>query len=111
MAGAGSGRTVSICPPRPGDRLTATRERGRLHESLGHRGVEPMSVAKDLSLLVEDEGATRWLTINREVAANAFTNELLVHMKVELDKARADRSVRVVVITGAGNRFFCIGGE
>jgi naphthoate synthase len=67
--------------------------------------------AEDLSLLVEDEGATRWLTINREAAANAFTTEVLLRMKAELDRARADRSVRVVVITGAGNRFFCIGGE
>jgi len=68
-------------------------------------------VAEEPSLLVDDDGPTRWLTINRPENGNAFTNETLLLMKQELDRARADRSVRVLVITGAGDRFFSIGGE
>ncbi len=62
-------------------------------------------------VLVEDDGWTRWLTMNRPDHGNAFTTEMLLQLKVELDRARVDRGVRVVVITGAGDRFFCIGGE
>jgi naphthoate synthase len=62
-------------------------------------------------LLVEDDGATRWLTMNRPANGNAFTTDMLVQLKAELDRARGDRAIRVVVITGAGDRFFCIGGE
>ena len=62
-------------------------------------------------LLVEDEGPTRWLIMNRPDHGNAFTTDMLVALKAELDRARGERSVRVVVITGAGDRFFCIGGE
>jgi naphthoate synthase len=63
------------------------------------------------TLLVRDEESTRWLTLNRPDNGNSFTTEMLVQLKAELDRARGDRSVRVVVITGAGDRFFCIGGE
>ena len=62
-------------------------------------------------LLVADDGGTRWLTLNRPESGNAFTTEMLVQLKVELDRARSERAVRVIVITGAGDRFFCIGGE
>jgi naphthoate synthase len=62
-------------------------------------------------LLVEDEGQTRWLTLNRPDNGNSFTTQMLVDLKAELDRARQERQVRVVVITGAGERFFCIGGD
>lgn len=66
---------------------------------------------EDDPLLVEDDGPTRWLTMNRPANGNAFTTEMLLQLKSELERARGDRAVRVVVITGAGERFFCIGGE
>jgi naphthoate synthase len=73
---------------------------------------QPMNRTEPPSeLLVDDDGATRWLTLNRPDHGNSFTNSMLVEIKQELDRARSDRSVRVVVITGAGDRFFCIGGE
>lgn len=62
-------------------------------------------------ILVDDDGQTRWLTLNRPDAGNSFTTSMLIRLKSELDRARSDRSVRVIVLTGAGTRFFCIGGE
>ena len=62
-------------------------------------------------LLVDDDEGTRWITLNRPEHGNSFTTSMLVDLKAELDRARLDRSVRVVVITGAGDRFFCLGGE
>ena len=38
---------------------------------------------------------------------NQFTPEMLRLFKVALEDARMDRDIRVVVITGAGDRFFC----
>jgi naphthoate synthase len=62
-------------------------------------------------LLVHDSGPARWLTLNRPANGNSFTPEMLRLLRVELEQARADRAVQVVVITGAGDKFFCIGGE
>jgi naphthoate synthase len=62
-------------------------------------------------LLQHDEGQVRWLTLNRPDYGNQFTPEMLRDLKHALEDARRERSVAVVVITGAGERFFCIGGE
>jgi naphthoate synthase len=71
----------------------------------------PEEATGDDELLVADDGMTRWLIMNRPEMGNAFTTTMLHAMKFELDRARADRDVRVIVITGKGQRFFCIGGE
>jgi naphthoate synthase len=62
-------------------------------------------------LLQHDEGSARWLTLNRPDDGNQFTPELLNDLKRALEEARRDRTVAVVVLTGAGDRFFCIGGQ
>jgi naphthoate synthase len=65
----------------------------------------------DDCLLISTVGTARWLTMNRPNNGNSFTQEMLRRLRTALEDARADRDVRVVVITGAGERFFCIGGE
>jgi naphthoate synthase len=62
-------------------------------------------------VLQHDEGPVRWLTLNRPDNGNQFTPDMLRDLKHALEDARQERSVQVVVITGAGDRFFCIGGE
>src|SRR6266508_2297508 len=52
-----------------------------------------------------------WLTINRPDKGNTFRRQTVLEMIAALNEARNDAGVRVVVITGAGDRFFCIGGE
>ena len=51
------------------------------------------------------------ITINRPDAANMFRAKTLNEMKEALEDSRLDDSVRVVVISGAGDKFFCIGGD
>ncbi len=68
-------------------------------------------MTQDPVLTVHDEGPARWLTLNRPKHGNSFTPEMLADLRTQLMAARADRSVQVVVLTGAGERFFCIGGE
>jgi naphthoate synthase len=63
------------------------------------------------SLLTHTSGPTRWITLNRPDNGNSFTPEMLRSLKAALEAARMDPAVRVVVITGAGDRFFCIGGD
>lgn len=62
-------------------------------------------------LIATTEGPTRWLTLNRPDNGNSFTPEMMTALRSELARARSDRAVQVVVITGAGDRFFCIGGD
>lgn len=52
-----------------------------------------------------DSGAVRLLTLDRPEALNAFDSALYRSLATALDGARADDSVRAVVITGAGRAF------
>lgn len=61
-------------------------------------------------ILVSDRSAVRTLTLNREGKLNAANDDLLLTLTRELERADADPSVRVVVITGAG-RGFCAGQD
>jgi len=55
-------------------------------------------------------GAAR-ITINRPDVMNAFTGQTLTEMRQAVEDACADREVGVIVITGAGDRAFCAGGD
>jgi 2-(1,2-epoxy-1,2-dihydrophenyl)acetyl-CoA isomerase len=56
-------------------------------------------------LLVQDHGAVRVLTLNRPERRNALDLALAAALRGALDEARADASVRAVVITGAGGHY------
>ncbi|MEZ4473467.1 MAG: enoyl-CoA hydratase-related protein [bacterium] len=51
------------------------------------------------------------LTINRADRRNALSAEVLDGLQAGLEAAREDPAVRVVVLTGAGDRAFCAGGD
>jgi enoyl-CoA hydratase len=61
-------------------------------------------------VLREDRGAIRILTLNRPEKLNAASLELQQRFLAELQAAGDDRSLRALVITGAG-RAFCAGGD
>jgi len=54
---------------------------------------------------VDQQGAVRLLTLDRPEALNAFDSPLYRATGAALDAARADDSVSVVVLTGAGRAF------
>ena len=64
---------------------------------------------EDVLFDVADGVAT--LTINRPERGNMMRHRTVVEMADALRSLRADPDVRVGVITGAGDRFFCVGGE
>lgn len=68
-------------------------------------------MSDDQPLLVERRGETKgilWITLNRPEKLNALTFPLLRELREILFDARFDRSLRCIVITGAG-RGFCAG--
>jgi enoyl-CoA hydratase/carnithine racemase len=57
------------------------------------------------------QGGQALLTIDRPKARNAISPEVLRELMAALDRAEADAAVRVVVLTGAGEKVFCAGGD
>ncbi len=51
------------------------------------------------------------LTLNRPERRNALSPELLDALIAALQSTKADADVRVVVLTGAGDKSFCAGGD
>ena len=52
-----------------------------------------------------------WITLNRPEAGNAITAAMRDQIVVWLEEASADLAVRVVVLTGAGEKGFCTGAD
>jgi dihydroxynaphthoic acid synthetase len=63
----------------------------------------------DILYDVRDSVAT--ITINRPEKRNAFREETLVELIDAFGAAEVDRSVGVIVLTGAGDKAFCSGGD
>ncbi len=68
-----------------------------------------MTETTPLIYRVEDQ--VGWITINREAQRNAIDREALELMHRALDAAGADPAVRVIALTGAGDRAFCAGAD
>jgi enoyl-CoA hydratase/carnithine racemase len=62
-------------------------------------------------LRYEVEGPVARLTIDRESRRNALSWALVAELRRALAAAKADPAVRVVVLTGAGERAFCAGAD
>jgi enoyl-CoA hydratase len=62
-------------------------------------------------LLVDRQGAALVLTLNRPQALNALTHTMVRGLAAALDAARNDPGIGCVVVTGAGERAFCAGGD
>ncbi|HEV7415293.1 MAG TPA: enoyl-CoA hydratase-related protein [Tianweitania sediminis] len=60
---------------------------------------------------IERRGAVQWIVIDREERRNALNERVAAGIATGLDLAEADRSVRAVVLTGAGTKAFCAGGD
>lgn len=65
----------------------------------------------DHQLLYRVDGPVARLTINRPEMRNALTWDLVADMRRRLAEAGNDPAVRVVVLTGAGERAFCAGAD
>ena len=57
------------------------------------------------------DGTVAKLTINRPKVHNAFTPKTVQELRDALQHARDDERVGVVILTGAGDKAFCSGGD
>ncbi|HEV2907714.1 MAG TPA: enoyl-CoA hydratase-related protein [Candidatus Eremiobacteraceae bacterium] len=63
------------------------------------------------TLLVERDGPVAIVTINRPKVLNALNESVLSELSRVFDELEADRAVRAVILTGAGDRAFVAGAD
>lgn len=68
-----------------------------------------MSTYSDI--LTEVDGPVLTITINRPDSGNRLRETTCLELSDAFRWLRSDRSLRVAILTGAGDRYFCIGGE
>ena len=62
-------------------------------------------------ILYEKKAGVAWITINRPEVRNAFRTRTVAELTDAFVDARWDPGVGVAVLTGAGDRAFCSGGD
>ena len=62
-------------------------------------------------ILYHEDGPIANITINRPHDGNMFTEKMCVEIRDCIEVIRRETRTRVVVLTGAGDKFFCIGGR
>jgi enoyl-CoA hydratase len=65
----------------------------------------------DDEVVVQRVGALGRLTLNRPRAINALNHSMVQTLATALDQWRADDAVRTVLLSGAGDRGLCAGGD
>ncbi len=77
-----------------------------------HYGARSMSAGSDAVLYeVDTTSHVARVTINRPERRNALSWAVMGELRAALARAREDEAVRVVVLTGAGDRAFCAGAD
>ncbi|MFD1825345.1 1,4-dihydroxy-2-naphthoyl-CoA synthase [Mumia zhuanghuii] len=64
----------------------------------------------DIRYETTDDGIAK-ITINRPEVHNAFRPQTIIEISDALDVAREDETVGVIILTGAGDKAFCSGGD
>jgi enoyl-CoA hydratase/carnithine racemase len=70
-----------------------------------------MSVPRFENLRYEIEDGVCWLTIDNEAMRNALTDQIQQDLITAFREINQDRSIRAVVLTGAGDKSFSSGGD
>jgi 2-(1,2-epoxy-1,2-dihydrophenyl)acetyl-CoA isomerase len=69
------------------------------------------AAAADPPVLRRVEEGVAWITLDRPEAGNAITAAMREQIIAWLEEASADLAVRVVVLTGSGEKGFCTGAD
>ncbi|MEX3931146.1 enoyl-CoA hydratase-related protein [Paraburkholderia phymatum] len=62
-------------------------------------------------ILYQEDGPIGTITLNRPDDGNMFTEKMCHEIRDCINEIRRETRTRVIVITGAGDRFFCTGGR
>ena len=63
------------------------------------------------NVLREKRGQAFWITINRPDKRNAINGDVVAGIAKGYRDAHDDKNVRVIVLTGAGDKAFCAGAD
>src|SRR3981189_955320 len=63
------------------------------------------------SVIREKRGQAFWITINRPDKRNAINGDVVAGIAKGYRDAHDDKNVRVIVLTGAGDKAFCAGAD
>src|ERR1700742_4253224 len=63
------------------------------------------------SVILEKRGQAYWITINRPEKRNALNGDVIAGIARGYREAHDDKDVRVIVLTGAGDKAFCAGAD
>jgi methylglutaconyl-CoA hydratase len=63
------------------------------------------------SVILEKRGQAYWITINRPDKRNALNGDVIAGIARGYRQAQEDGEVRVIVLTGAGEKAFCAGAD
>lgn len=62
-------------------------------------------------VLLEKRGPALWITINRSEKRNAINGDVVAGISRGYREAHEDPSIRVIVLTGSGEKAFCAGAD
>jgi methylglutaconyl-CoA hydratase len=62
-------------------------------------------------VLIEKRGCALWITLNRPERRNALNAQVLAGISDGFKQGENDASIKVIVLTGAGDKAFCAGGD
>ena len=63
------------------------------------------------TIIFEEDGVIAKITLNRPDDGNMFNATMCLELRDCIEAIRRETRTRVVILTGAGERFFCIGGR
>src|SRR3978361_1022675 len=61
--------------------------------------------------ILDTRGQAFWITINRPGKRNALNAEVIAGIAKGYRDAHDDKDIRVIVLTGAGDKAFCVGAD
>ncbi|MEU6784745.1 enoyl-CoA hydratase-related protein [Nonomuraea angiospora] len=64
-----------------------------------------------MDVLIDVDGPVAVVTLNRPAKLNAITPDMAAALRACLARVDADPAIRVAVLTGAGERSFCVGSD
>ncbi|MEO3805092.1 enoyl-CoA hydratase/isomerase family protein [Nonomuraea sp. B1E8] len=68
-------------------------------------------MSEQVHVHLDVDGPVAVVTLNRPAKLNAITPDMAAALRAGLDRVDADPAVRVAVLTGAGERAFCVGSD
>lgn len=68
-------------------------------------------MAEEPEVLLEQRGHALWITLNRPAKRNAINQAVIDGVREGYERAHADDGIRVIVLTGAGEKAFCAGAD